>query len=174
MAHTRPVPKVKLRIGVMYNDIFLLDKVIAALKQKFGEVDSELDYDFSFTDYYDAEMGSSIRKRLVVFRELMDRNILAGIKNWTNTLEDKESIYGKRKINLDPGYLTVCNVVLASAKEMPHKVYIGDGMFGDVVLEYRNKSFQHSDHTFPDYRSDIVKNFLNKVRESCKRQLRET
>ena len=172
MAHTKQTPEVKLLIGIMYNDKELLDRTITSLKQRFGDIESELEYDFSFTDYYNPEMGENLKKKIIIFRNLIDRKLLAEIKNWTNQLEDKESISQKRKINLDPGYITICNVVLASAKEMPHKIYIGEGMFGDVVLEFKNKSFQHSEHTFPDYKSDIVKNFLNKTRESYKKQLK--
>ena len=117
-------------------------------------------------------MGKDLKKKIVIFKNLIDREKLADIKHWTNALEDSESEENKRRINLDPGYLTICNVILASAKEMPHKVYIGEGMFGDVVLEFKNKSFQHSEHTFPDYKSDAIKSFLNKVRESYKGSIR--
>jgi hypothetical protein len=172
MAHIKDIPEVKLIVGIMYSDKEILDKTISILKERFGEIESELEYDFSFTDYYMPEMGENLKKKIIIFKNPIGRKLLAEIKNWTNELEDKESISQKRKINLDPGYLTVCNVVLASAKEMPHKVYIGEGMFGDVVLEFKNKSFQHSGHTFPDYKSDIVKNFLNQARESYKKQIK--
>jgi hypothetical protein len=172
MAHTKQIPEVKLLIGIMYNDKELLSKIISILRERFGDIESELEYDFSFTDYYKPEMGENLKKKIIIFKNLIKREQLADIKNWTNGLEDRESINQKRKINLDPGYLTICNVVLASAKEMPHKIYISEGMFGDVVLEFKNRSFQHSEHTFPDYKSDVVKNFLNKARETYKKQIK--
>ena len=79
----------------------------------------------------------------------------------------------KRIINLDPGYLTKHNVILATAKEMPHKVFIGQGMFGDVVLIYRKRSYIISEHTFQDYQQDHVKQFLLKIRQKYIQQLKE-
>jgi len=172
MAHVKPVPKVKLLIGVMYKDRGVLNKTVEILKERFGDIESTLEYDFDFTDYYEEETGKELKKQILIFKNLIEREILAEIKNWANDTEDKLTESGKRKINLDPGYLTMHNVVLASAKEMPHKIYIGKGMFGDVVLEYKNKSFQHSNHTFPDFRSDKVKDFLNKVRENYKKEIK--
>jgi hypothetical protein len=164
----------------MYNDdktsINVLDDVKTKLVEKYGKIESQIEYDFDFTDYYSTEMGSKLKKILFVFKDLIDREKLSEIKTYTNTIEDsccidpsskKTSLQG-RKINLDPGYLSMHNVVLASAKELPHKVYLNNGIFADVVLEFKNKSFQSSAHTFPDYKTDIVISFLNMVRAKYK------
>ena len=172
MAQIKPVTKVKLLIGAMYKEKEILDKTIGMLKERFGVIESTLEYSFDFTDYYEEETGKELKKQLLIFKVLIDRELLADIKNWTNEIEGMFSEKDKRKINLDPGYLTMHNVVLASAKEMPHKIYIGKGMFGDVVLEYKSKSFQHSNHTFPDFKSDKVKEFLNKARENYKKEIK--
>src|SRR3989344_3330504 len=138
MAQPKPVPRVKLIIGVMYKESENCNTAIALLKERFGEIDDEVEYDFNFTEYYTPEMGSQLKKKLLMFKTEIDREWLAQIKLDTNAIEDEgKSEKNNRRINLDPGYLTLHNVVLASAKEMPHKVFIGKGMFGDVVLEYK-------------------------------------
>jgi hypothetical protein len=165
MAHVGQIPQVKLLIGLMYKDRQVYDSALPILKQKFGQVYDVLEYDFDFTDYYEAETGKGLKKSLLIFKNQIDRDGLAEIKLWTNSVEDKYSENSKRKINIDPGYLTSHNVVLASAKEMPHKISIGKGIFGDVVLEFRSGEFQASRHTFPDFKSDKVRDFLAKNRK---------
>ncbi len=166
MASIKQISKVKLIVGIMYRDKEVFDGVVGTLSERFGEICCQSDdYAFDFTDYYEDESGKDLKKRIIVFEELVDRDELAEIKHFTNKIEDNLSEDGKRKINLDPGYMTEHNVVLASAKEMPHKVSIGRGMFGDVVLEYRKGDYEDSRHTFPDYRTRLVRDFLVGVRK---------
>jgi hypothetical protein len=166
MAHIKQVYKTKLVIGIMYSDKEAYEETIKQLTEKFGEIDNKsLEYDFNFTDYYEEETGKNLKKQIITFNKLIDRDELAEIKHFTNTIEDQLSKQGKRLINLDPGYMTEHNIVLASAKELPHKVSIGKGMFGDVVLEYRKGDYEDSRHTFPDFRTPIVKEFLKTIRK---------
>lgn len=170
--HPKKIDKVKLFSGTMFSNDELAEKVINILKKKFGKIDfiSE-EYPFDFTDYYIPEMGKGIKKRFISFKKLIDREKLAEIKLFTNSLEDKFAKKGNRTLNLDPGYLTFHNVVLASAKEMPHRIYLKKGIFGDVVLEYkRDKKFVDTIRTFPDFRSERVKKIMEKIRELYKKE----
>jgi hypothetical protein len=170
MAKIKNIPKALAVIGIMFKEIDSLTDSLNIIKKRFGEIRNEVEYDFNFTDYYEQEMGSCLKKRLFIFN-LIDREDLAEIKHFTNKIEDEMSKSENRIINIDPGYMTLHNVILASAKEMPHKIYIGKGMFGDVVLEYHSGSYQHSTHTFPDYKSDFIKKFLTEVRNKNKKDL---
>lgn len=42
-----------------------------------------------------------------------------------------------RPVNIDPGYVALDKVVLASAKNFAHRLYIGDGIYAEVTLSYR-------------------------------------
>lgn len=165
MAHIKQIPRVRLILGIMYKDTY--EKALQLLKDRFGEIDNKSDeYNFDFTDYYEKETGNNLKKQIITFKELIDRDNLSEIKHFTNRIEDQLSENNKRKINLDPGYLTEHNIVLASAKELPHKISTGKGMFGDVVLEYRKGDYQESRHTFPDFKTRLVKDFLLKIRKA--------
>ena len=86
MAKTKEIIPVKLIIGVMYKDDF--NSIVDKLKGLFGEVDSVSDdYDFSFTNYYEKEMGAGLKKRILSFKKLIDREELAAIKHKTNEIE---------------------------------------------------------------------------------------
>lgn len=166
MAQTKKVSDAKLIIGIMYKDIKICKNVIDILKELFGEIEDSLDYDFSFTKYYEKEMGENLKKSILTFKKQIDRTKLADIKLITNGIEDNLSIKNKRTVNIDPGYMTKDSIILASAKEIPHRVYLKKGIFADVVLTFYNGNFEHNIRTFPDYRQDIVKDFFKKIRKT--------
>ena len=98
------------------------------------------------------------------FKKLINPEKIADIKIDTNKIEDKY----KRKINLDPGYLTRSKVLLASAKDRSNKVYIKSGIYGDIVLIFKNKSFEPFPFTFKDFRTKEYIELFNKIRELIK------
>ncbi|MCM8812592.1 MAG: DUF4416 family protein [Candidatus Omnitrophica bacterium] len=125
---------------------------------------------FDFTEYYAAEMGAGLQRQFLAFAARIRPEALAQIKHETNRLEQAYISGGARRINIDPGYLTVAKLVLASTKDHQHRVYIGDGMFAEVTLRFRNKSFIPWEWTYPDYRSKTAIDFFNGVRETARRE----
>jgi len=166
MAHPKKVSKAKLIIGVMYKDENLCMRVLNLLNGLFGEIEDSLEFNFDFTKYYEKETGKNLKKSILLFKKEIDRTKLADIKLITNGIEDDLSKDGARQINIDPGYVTQDSVVLASAKELPHRIYLKKGIFADVVLTYYNKQFESNVRTFPDYRQEIVKLFFKKIRKT--------
>ena len=47
-----------------------------------------------------------------------------------------------RPLNLDPGYLTLGKLVLASTKDFAHRIYLGRGIYAEVTLYYRHRRWQ--------------------------------
>lgn len=162
--------KAKLIIALMYNEKNILNKTLGKLKKIFGKIDLENDeYNFNFTDYYKKEFGNNLMKKIISFKDLINREELADIKLKTINIEKELSVKGKRRINIDPGYLTLHNLVLASTKELPHRIFIGKGIFAESTLFFRNKQYNDYPYTFKDYQQEIVKEFLIKVRSSLVR-----
>jgi len=90
----------------------------------------------------------------------------------TNRLEARWSTaHGQRRVNIDPGYLDLAKVVLASTKDYNHRLYIGDGIFAEVTLCYRQHAFQAWAWTYPDYRVPTTLTFFHQLRELYKHQL---
>ena len=60
---------------------------------------------------------------------------------------------GKRNVNIDPGYLTLANVILATTKGYSHRIYLGKGIYGEVTLLYKekDKTFVPNIFTYSDY-----------------------
>lgn len=153
----------KLFCGVMYSDKLVLEMAISELEQRFGEVELESDeFDFSFTDYYGPEFGPGLKKRFIVFRDPLPREALPDIKLFTCGIEKKLGIDGKRRVNIDPGYITLNNVIVASTKEFSSRIYLGKGIFGDLQLILKKDEAQAMPYTYTDYR--LMKDFFMRLR----------
>ena len=77
-----------------------------ALSEKYGKVDFiSAPMAFAYTDYYTKEFGGSLIRRFVAFDRLIRPDSLPDVKLWTNSLECRLSEEGRRKVNIDPGYL---------------------------------------------------------------------
>ncbi len=152
-----------------------LTLVEQAAEEQFGPLCEKIGpLAFGFTAYYDKELGSGIRRWVWAFDTLIDRNRLAGVKLATNNLESRFSIDGKRRFNLDPGLLTLGNFVLATGKNNAHRIYLDRGIFADLTLIYRAKTYNPLEWTYPDWADSELLNVLNTLRESYKCKLADT
>ena len=106
-------------------------------------------------------------KRLwIVTEQLIKLDHLADIKNFARKMEVKFQDENKnRKINIDPGALTLSNFVLATTKNYGHRIYLKDEIFAEVTLIYRKKSFQALEWTYPDYKTNEYITIFNRIRE---------
>jgi len=162
----------QLIISVLICDEDLLSCILNTAKAAFGELDHAVGpLPFDFTKYYDAELGSGIRRWLWAFRDLVHPSTLAGIKKRTNEIETAYAVEGKRRCNLDPGLLSLWNLVLATGKNNAHRIYLGDGIFADLTLIFRSSSFRSLDWTYPDYASPSLIEIFNKIRMTYKWKL---
>jgi hypothetical protein len=176
MSRPRPPLSAKLLCSVLSADLDALwPDVVAALEAGFGP--AEIGYPampFPFTTYYDRELGAPLARRMLTFVRLARQDGLPGIKRFTNALEDRLTRSdGRRRVNLDPGLLTQERLVLATGKNFTHRIYLGDGIFGDLTLVFQAGSWQTLPWTFPDYASPDMREVLTDIRRRYRRDLRE-
>ena len=165
MSAIREVLKVKPICGVMFQPQIDLSRIIKELWSIADTVDEQSNiFDFSFSDYYKEEMGTGLKKVFLSFRLLTDPGTLPTMKLRTNEIEARWSEAGKRKVNLDPGYITGAKLVLASTKDFAHRVFIGDGIYGDVQLRFVHNQFRPNEWTYPDYQTGAARSFFQGVR----------
>ncbi|MFB6290626.1 MAG: DUF4416 family protein [Candidatus Bipolaricaulia bacterium] len=172
---SEPEP-VKLFTGLLTSKPEILPKVEDHLSREFGPIDQESSLiPFDFTDYYRQEMGEDIKRKFLSFEELIYPGKLAGVKLLTNDLEDKFSenltVDLSRPVNIDPGYVGLSKLVLATTKNYSHRVYIGEGVYAEVTLQYEDGDFKAQEWTYPDYRSEAYVEFFERVRNSYSKQL---
>ena len=165
-------PKAKLFIGLLFNTEELLSAAERILFKKFGEIDFRSGYiPFANTDYYD-EIGPGLKKIFLSFKRLIRRDDIVSIKLFTNRTEKRISGKGARRINIDPGYLTLSNVYLATCKEFFHRVYLGRGVYLENEYRFTARNYQPWEWTYPDYRKHEYINFFHETRKLYQKQIR--
>ena len=165
MSLPRKSQPAKLVIGLLLNDKKLLHDVALDLEKAFGTIDWTGPWmAFNYTDYYAAEMGKPLHRCMLVFRELIEQLDLAAIKLQTNDIERNYADAGRRKVNIDPGYLLYERFVLATGKNYSHRIYIGRGIYADLTLIYQQGAYQSLPWTYPDYKDEAMGDFLLQVR----------
>jgi hypothetical protein len=146
------------------------------LIDQFGPVDYESErLPFTYTDYYTPEMGPGLFRRFIGHRYLVDPHEgLIAAKLKALELENRFAVNGSRRINIDPGYLSLSKLVLSSTKDFYHRIYIGKGLFAEVTLNYtRKEGFTGYPWTFPDYKTSDYRNIMLEMRNIYKLQLKE-
>lgn len=155
----------KLVIGLIMKDRAMFEPLSVELSAGFGSVDLVSSWmPFDYTTYYEPEMGTPLSRRLLTFKKLINQNKLPEIKLTTNRLELSFSQNGRRRVNIDPGYLLYERFVLASGKNFSHRIYIGRGIYADLTLIYQRGGYQKLPWTYPDYADEPMLAFLTQVR----------
>ncbi|MBL7071772.1 MAG: DUF4416 family protein [Candidatus Omnitrophica bacterium] len=172
MGNILPQAKVKLIVGFIFNSEDALRKAESLLIKKFGPIDLKSKMlDFEYTDYYNKEFGSGLKKSFISIERLISPEEIYRVKLATNQVEDSLSRGGRRTINIDPGYITLGKLVLLTTKDHTHRVYLRKGIFAESTLRFRNNTFRAWETTYPDYRSDKYISLFNEIRNIYKNQL---
>jgi len=172
-AAREPLP-VKLIASLLTGDLALLDPIREALMAAWGAIDFTSDLlPFDHTDYYTAEFGPDLRRQIVTFEALVPPDLLPAIKVGTNELEAAFATGGRRRVNVDPGYVSLGKLVLATTKDHAHRLYLGQGIYGEVTLTFQRGRFRPWPWTYPDYADDRYCTLFDAVRRRYKAQLRD-
>jgi len=168
----KPLPG-KLILSIIFSSHEAALEAVKDMEKKFGRVEFESDIiPFLHTTYYREEMGDDLQRKFFSFRENVDRDRLPDLKLFTNKIEAK---YGEkvddfifRKVNLDPGILTLSGLALASTKDYSHRIYLRDGIFAEITLLYEKGQFRALPWTYPDYIEPEIIEILTKARDTLK------
>ena len=161
--------KEKLIVGVIYHNAEILDEAMKILTDKFGEVDDvceEFSFSNEFSTYYDEEIGGEGLRRIYSFLNLVSPEDQAEIKEFTNDIEARFSIDGKRQINLDPGFINHGRLMLATTKSAGFRIPLKRGIYTELTLFYARGAWHKLPWTYRDYQSERVQTFITKVRKT--------
>ncbi|MCM8823034.1 MAG: DUF4416 family protein [Candidatus Omnitrophica bacterium] len=172
MGEIKAAKPVKAFCAILFRDKETLDVSLSLLEKKFGKTDvkSEI-FLFNFSDYYCAEMGEGLKKIFVSFEQPVVPDNACEWKIFTNEIERKFSVFPdrpSRRINIDPGYLRLSNVVLLTTKDYSHRIYLGKGIYAEITLIWKQGKFEFLSWTYPDYRTELALNFFENVRRNLK------
>jgi hypothetical protein len=168
------VVAVKLIVSILATDHEQMNVVLRRLTELYGAPDVVgPPLAFHYTDYYAAEMGPALIRRFVSFERLIRPETLPDIKIATNGLEDEQTEEHRRKVNLDPGYISSAHLVLATGKGYTHRPYLRRGIYADLTLVFRDKTFHTLSWTYPDYADPGQIDFFNRIRGRYTVQVRQ-
>jgi hypothetical protein len=177
MGALRPPRKAKLFAGLLAGNADLFVMARRRLEEHFGVVEFESeDFPFTSTDYYEAELGEDVLRRFVFFEGLASTERLAEIKRLTNDIEGRIGLdfglpAGSRAVNIDPGYITLSKLVLATTKDHAHRIYIQQGIYAEVTLKFEGGGWRAWPWTYPDYAATTYHSAFTRARDRLKEQL---
>lgn len=150
----------------------LLESAAARLVERFGPLDWRSGVLlFDRTRYYEREMGWPLYRRFVSFENLICPEFIVEVKLQTNDLERMLLQEGKRSVNIDPGYICMERLVLATGKNYTHRLYLSNGIYADLTLVFNRGSFRALPWTYRDYGDgDLIQEF-NQIRARYKSQI---
>ena len=173
MGKVREVSPAALIAGITYSGKNVLEQALKLLEDKFGPIALQSEeFDFDMTDYYSSEMGEDLKKIFYCFRNPVELESLPDIKLTTNEMElrlaEGNAENPRRRVNIDPGYVTLSKLVLVTTKDYSHRIFIGKGIYAETTLRFINRSFVPIETTYPDYKTPLAIDFFNNVREFVK------
>ncbi len=159
-------------VGSLFSSPRVLDSASRVLRRRFGDTFLESpSLPWDYTSYYCEELGSPLYRQFMFFERISDPASLVDVKLETDEIEKVFSTEGKRQINLDPGYLTLAKVVLASGKNYSHRIYLGRGVFCELELFYEKGRFRPLPYSYFDYRDQPYLKIFTDARTMLKRKL---
>jgi len=173
MSHLTEPEDVKLICSIFSPEETTIRECIQKLEGVFGPTDwISAALFFDRTRYYEREMGWPLHRRFVTFGTLIRPERIVEAKLRSNELEEEYSQGGKRRINIDPGYISLARLVLATGKNYTHRIYLANGVYADLTLLFQRGTFRSLEWTFPDYASSEMIEIFNEIRTGYKDQLR--
>ncbi len=173
MSYPEKSDDVKLIVSLFSPGKELVEKVIGQLSDIYGEPDwVSPEMFFDRTRYYEKEMGWPLHRRFLSFKNLIPPEMLVAVKLKTNEIE-KTYLKGlKRQINIDPGYISLERLILATGKNYIHRVYLREGIYADLTLIFKRGGFIPLEWSYPDYAHSEMIACFNTIRAQYLEQLR--
>ncbi|MFH1143479.1 MAG: DUF4416 family protein [Candidatus Eisenbacteria bacterium] len=128
-------------------------------------------WEFTATRYYEREMGTGLMRSFFAFPPTRFLSLPAW-KLATGRLEHDWSGPDGRRVNLDPGYVSLGGLFLASTTPAAQRIPLSHGIHAEITLFYARGEWQVLPWTFPDFRCATYHPFLTECREALKRALR--
>ena len=175
MAHPalRPPKPALLFFGVLtrYDEVF--DLVRERVTSRWGPLHvagESPKWPFPDTRTYSKSMGTDLMRRFFTVAALWPQDGLASTKHAALALEEEIALYSQfdvaRPVNIDPGLINECRVILASTKDYAHRLYRGDSIWEEITLVFRGGKFETLPWTYPDFRSEEYHTYFAQLRQS--------
>ncbi len=165
MLKTLPTPPGLIFGSFLYrSDLHTQNDLLKLWSHLYGESEFMVPEFNPLVDYYTREMAGELDRFLVISHKPFPRSELLEGKlkslEWENTFVKD----GKRMVNVDIGFLSLENFLLATTKNYSHRIFIGQDIFADLTFEFKQSQFRPLPWTYPDYQDPAKIAFLTSAR----------
>jgi hypothetical protein len=162
---TPPSPGLVFASFLYRNDLHTQESLSSFWEEKFGKSLSFVPTQNSLTSYYEKEMGFPLSRIFFFTRESFPREFLLSTKLQAIDWERTWSSSNKRMVNVDIGFLTLENFILATTKIYSHRVFIGQNIFAELTYQFQQGEWAMFPWTYPDYQDHNKLQFFKEARQ---------
>jgi hypothetical protein len=142
------------------HDLHSKEGLTSFWESQFGKSFSLVPKNNPLANYYSKEMGENLSRIFFLSSTTFPREFLVSSKLQALGWENNWAIDGKRMVNVDTGFLSLENFLLATTKNYSHRVYLGQNIFADLTYQFHQGELQAFNWTYPDYLDDQKKDFF--------------
>ncbi len=169
----REAPKARLFFGTFVNDLGWFSWIEEQLTTHFGPLDKKLEsptYPFPQTHTYSKTMGEPLFRKFFFLKSHFPQDGLAPIKIESISIEEEAKSSPEatvdRPINIDPGLLNDCRIILASTKDYSHRIYRNSGIYEEITLQFAKGKYQALPWTYPDFKAPTYHEYFAGIRKA--------
>ncbi len=155
-----PTPGLIFASFLYRNDLYSPEELRTFWSSFFGESFSLIPQLNPLQDYYAKEMGPCLSRIFFLTSKSYPREFLLSTKLLSLEWERTWAKDGKRMVNVDIGFLSLENFILATTKNYSHRIYLGQNIFADLTYNFHQGEFRALPWTYPDYLDEQKKDFL--------------
>ena len=149
-----------------------LDAARLLIEDSYGPIDprgvSEV-FDFPDAASYKASMGTGLSRQFFVCEKRVEQDCLAAVKHSAIEMErcitQQSPAEVERPVNIDPGIINDCRIILASTKDYSHRIYRGGGIWEEITLMYREGAYRSLPWTYRDFKNPGYHAFFEVFRD---------
>ncbi len=165
--------KAKFFVSIIYSSDDILSDLEKRLIKKFGIIDYRTrSFPYVSGEFF-RDKGPAQHRVFLSFVKLMKRERIVSVKKYTTGLEQRFMKQERQGAKIDPGYLTLSNVFIATGRDYFHRAYIGKGVYLENEYRYVGKRYQPWEWTPPDLHKPENVFFFHEIRVLYQRQLGE-
>jgi hypothetical protein len=163
-------------VGIICRRNVSLLELLSMLERHYGDIHSvSIPVPFHWTDYYNNEMTDDLLRFWIEFEAPIQPDDIVERKHISWEIEKKFfDSQNNRTVNVDPGYITPARLVLTTFKDFSHRIYLGEGVYGEITLMFSNNHFNSLPWTFYDYKDESNHYFFYQCRERILKLQRRT
>ncbi len=153
-----------LFFGLLYrSDLFTQEYLLQKVESLYGKQISFTPKFNPLAAYYSKEMGEEnlLKRIFFVSSGAFPREFLLTTKLLSLEWEAEWAQEGKRMVNVDVGFLSAENFILATTKNYSHRIFLGQNIFADLTYQCQEGQFQALPWTYPDFKDQEKIEFLS-------------